>query len=183
MPQGKVTDNAVPIVYWELEDGKPKRLVGNTTEIGSKHWRKVDSLDEAEKIALNLGYTVNSKFTLPDTEPLTERDLTIVAVLINKAANMVARNCRRGAGNTVIYNPALTPLIEQVSRESDFLGVSFKLIENENCPEDHLVVLYLGNEKTDQPFVYTEENGEPQFFSNSLGKNVLDYGQRIELTT
>lgn len=179
LPRGVVKDNEIAIVHYEYEDGKPTRLIGTHTKIGDPHWTKLESIDEAEKIILNLNYSVGGAYTITETET----DIYAVAVLINKAANDIAKNCRRGAGNTVMYHPKLASIVENSRNLSNFFYSTYKFIENEHCPEDYIVVLYQGSEQTDQPFVYTDEDDELHLFSNNLGKDVTNYGQKVKIIT
>ena len=123
----------------------------------------------SDSFAICLASFPNTKDSIPKT--------------IDILANDIAKNCRRGAGNTVMYHPKLASIVENSRNLSNFFYSTYKFIENEHCPEDYIVVLYQGSEQTDQPFVYTDEDDELHLFSNNLGKDVTNYGQKVKIIT
>lgn len=123
------------------------------------------------------------------------------------AMSNIATKSKRGAGNTVIYNPAMAEDIEQAktaikttmewqpgpnyeNNKNDMVQVTVSKpyfsnpeeidwIEHENAPEDKVLVLYRGKEAVDQPLIYVEGTG---LILNSRFADVGGYGKFTKIT-
>ena len=126
---------------------------------------------------------------------------------ISNAMANIATKSGRGAGNTVVYNPAFAEAIEQAkvatktvkvpqpgpnieNDPEDFEMVeqevpyfqdpdSIAWIEHDLAPEDKVLVLYRGTEDSDQPLIYVE--GAGLILNNKLSA-VDGYGKFTKVT-
>jgi len=120
------------------------------------------------------------------------------AAKISRAMANISTMSKHGFGNTVIYNPVFSDQIEEakvaqkekevhcdpndlektMTIKEPYFNEDVEFIEHPNAPDDCVLVLYRGSEKTDQPLIYID--GEGLLLNNSLS-DVGNFGKFVRL--
>ena len=132
------------------------------------------------------------------TPPLNHVDRDAwLAHRISMAAANIGANSKRGNGNTVVCHPSVreqveqcwdkTKMVKQYIEEIDdmveipqpyFPTGPLEVFENELAPEDSVLVIYRGEDETDQPLIYVE--GEGLLLNNKV-TDVENYGKFVRI--
>lgn len=132
------------------------------------------------------------------TPPLNHVDPeSHLAHRISMAAANIGENSKRGRGNTVICHPTLREKVDNcwdklktvkqydptvddmVEVKKPYFEEPLEVIEHDAAPEDSVLVLYRGEDDTDQPLIYIESEG---LLLNNAIADVEHYGKFVRVT-
>jgi hypothetical protein len=131
------------------------------------------------------------------TPPLNHVDPdSHLAHRISMAAANIGDATKRGRGNTVVCHPSVRDKVDNcwdkiktvkqydetvddmVDVQRPYFQEPLEVIEHDAAPEDSVLVLYRGEDETDQPLIYIEGEG---LLMNSAITNVENYGKFVRV--
>ena len=147
------------------QDFSDSELPATGTEIAQEVYEEIKS----DISALAYKETFNTKKIIDPLSEISQHEINILEICINKCANDIARRTRRGAGNFIIISPTIAKILKHsdnfVAAASDeydygyvtYLGTLNNIIKiycDINIKHDKVLMGYKGSTETDAGYVY-----------------------------
>lgn len=137
----------------------------------------MNSIEEAEK------YVLSQEFDSRDTYDPKKHSKKELACFIIRAGSHIATKTYRGPGNYAIYNPLNEELLQETMSLAK--NMNLKFISDKQCPNDRIVVLYIGPGALDSGYIFTELKKQNYLYemqeSDECHRTAKGYGEIVWL--